>query len=192
VVRILLIRSESIPAGRGAKPNVDGGGRQGGRETFSATGSSGGDISVIEGVMGMFDGQESSSAALARNLGVPVVLVLDVRSAAESVAAVLKGFETLMPEVAPVAVILNRVASPRHLELVSGAIRKHCRAEILGHLPQTLDFAMPSRHLGLFTGEEQPIAPSALASLAATITAHNQPALPAGAGRKRHRAFLGR
>ena len=128
-------------------------------------------ISVIEGVMGMFDGQASSSAALAKALAVPVVLILDVRSAAESVAAVLKGFETLMPEVAPVAVILNRVASSRHLELVSGAIRRHCRAEILGHLPQSLDFAMPSRHLGLFTGGEQPLSPAALESLAATITA---------------------
>ena len=143
------------------------------RETFTSVAGSaaGADIAVIEGVMGMFDGQASSSAALAKGLGVPVVLILDVRSVAESVAAVLKGFETLMPEVAPVAVILNRVASPRHLELVSGAIRQHCRAEILGHLPQSLDFAMPARHLGLFTGEEQPISPEALESLAATITA---------------------
>jgi len=138
------------------------------RKSFAAADA---DISVIEGVMGMFDGQASSSAALAKALAVPVVLILDVRSAAESVAAVLKGFETLMPEVAPVAVILNRVASPRHLELVSGAIRKHCRAEILGHLPQNLDFAMPSRHLGLFTGEEQPIGQEALETLAATISA---------------------
>lgn len=139
------------------------------RKTFAASAAAA-DIAVIEGVMGMFDGQDSSSAALAKALGVPVVLVLDVRSAAESVAAVLKGFETLAPEVAPVAVILNRVASPRHLELVSGAIRKHCRAEILGHLPQNLDFAMPARHLGLFTGEEQPISPEALDRLAATIS----------------------
>ena len=138
------------------------------RKTFAAAEA---DISVIEGVMGMFDGQDSSSASLAKALAVPVVLILDVRSAAESVAAVLKGFETLMPEVAPVAVILNRVASPRHLELVSGAIRKHCRAEILGHLPQNLDFSMPSRHLGLFTGEEQPISQEALETLAATIQA---------------------
>jgi cobyrinic acid a,c-diamide synthase len=141
------------------------------RETFrAARQSSGADIAVIEGVMGMFDGRDSSSAALAKVLGVPVVLILDVRSAAESVAAVLKGFETLLPEVAPVAVILNRVASPRHLALVSGAIRKHCRAEILGHLPQNLDFAMPARHLGLFTGEEQPISPETLACLGATIS----------------------
>jgi len=142
------------------------------RKTFAAIDAERADISVIEGVMGMFDGQDSSSAALAKALGVPVVLILDVRSAAESVAAVLKGFETLMPEVAPVAVILNRVASLRHLELVSGAIRKHCRAEILGHLPQNLDFAMPARHLGLFTGEEHPISPEALENLAATISAH--------------------
>lgn len=141
------------------------------RETFAARQNGKVDVAVIEGVMGMFDGQASSSAALAKALGVPVVLILDVRSAAESVAAVLKGFETLEPEVAPVAVILNRVASPRHLELVSGAIRKHCRAEILGYLPQNLDFAMPARHLGLFTGEEQPISPEALTRLAETISA---------------------
>ncbi|OGQ99396.1 MAG: cobyrinic acid a,c-diamide synthase [Deltaproteobacteria bacterium RIFOXYD12_FULL_55_16] len=139
------------------------------RETFAA-GAAGAEIAVIEGVMGMFDGRDSSSAALAKALGLPVVLILDLRSAAESIAAVLKGFETLDPEVAPVAVILNRVASPRHLELVSGAIRSHCRAEILGHLPQNLDFAMPARHLGLFTGEEQPLSPEALARLAATIS----------------------
>ncbi|MBU2537168.1 MAG: cobyrinate a,c-diamide synthase, partial [Proteobacteria bacterium] len=139
------------------------------RRTFTARSS--GDVAVIEGVMGMFDGQASSSAALAKALGVPIVLILDVRSAAESVAAVLKGFETLDPEVSPVAVILNRVASPRHLELVTGAIRTHCSAEILGHLPQSLDFAMPSRHLGLFTGDEQPISPESLNCLADTISA---------------------
>lgn len=139
------------------------------RKTFAARSVA--DVAVIEGVMGMFDGQASSSAALARALGVPIVLILDVRSAAESVAAVLKGFETLDPEVLPVAVILNRVASPRHLELVTEAIRTHCQAEILGHLPQSLDFVMPSRHLGLFTGDEQPISPEALDSLAVTISA---------------------
>lgn len=139
------------------------------RETFAARSIA--DVAVIEGVMGMFDGQTSSSAALAKMLGVPIVLILDVRSAAESVAAVLKGFETIDPQVAPVAVILNRVASPRHLELVTGAIRTHCQAEILGHLPQSLEFAMPSRHLGLFTGDEAPISLEALDCLAAKITA---------------------
>ena len=74
------------------------------------------DVAVIEGVMGMFDGGMSSSAALAKALQVPLILVLDVRSAAESGAAVLKGFETLDPDIRPKAVILNMVGSSRHFE----------------------------------------------------------------------------
>ncbi len=130
------------------------------------------DISVIEGVMGMFDGGNSSSAALARALGVPVILVLDVRSAAQSVAAVLKGFEMLEPDVAPRGVILNNVASERHLELVTTAIEEHCHAEIIGYLPRNLDFDIPSRHLGLHMGDEAPISDGAIEKLAETVDDH--------------------
>ena len=130
------------------------------------------DISIIEGVMGMFDGNTSSSASLAKALGVSLVLILDAASAAESVAAVLKGFETLDPEVAPCGVILNRIGSERHLDLVSEAINKHCQAEILGYLPRTLEFEIPGRHLGLKMGEEEPISKEAIARLAETITEH--------------------
>lgn len=128
-------------------------------------------IGVIEGVMGMFDGGSSSSASLARALRVPVVLVLDVRAAAESAAAVVKGFETLEPAVAPQAVIVNRIGSPRHLTLVRQAIEEHCRAEVIGFLPGSLDFAMPSRHLGLHMGEEA-MAPERLERLACTVGEH--------------------
>ncbi len=130
------------------------------------------DISVVEGVMGMFDGGTSSSAALAKALDLPIILVLDVRSAAQSVAAVLKGFEMLDPEVAPKGVILNNVASARHLELVSGAIKEHCQAEILGYLPRNLDFDIPSRHLGLHMGGEAPIGHEAIDKLAKTVSEH--------------------
>jgi cobyrinic acid a,c-diamide synthase len=130
------------------------------------------DIAVIEGVMGMFDGGVSSSAALAAELEVPIILVLDARSAAESVAAVLKGFETLDPAVAPKGVILNMICSKRHLELVSGAIHKHCQAEILGYLPRTTDFTIPSRHLGLHMGEESPITKEKIATLSQTVIEH--------------------
>jgi cobyrinic acid a,c-diamide synthase len=129
-------------------------------------------ISVVEGVKGMFDGGVSSSASLAKVLEAPLILVLDVRSAAESVAAVLKGFETLDPEVAPKGVILNRVASDRHLSLISAAIKKHCQAEILGFLPRELDFAIPSRHLGLQMGEEEPLNQKGMAQLSRTIAEH--------------------
>ncbi len=134
--------------------------------------SSKADISVIEGVMGMFDGGISSSAALAAELDVPIILVLDARSAAESVAAVLKGFETFDPAVAPKGVILNMIGSERHLDLVSGAIKKHCQAEILGYLPRTTDFTIPSRHLGLHMGEETPIDKDKIATLASTMIEH--------------------
>lgn len=120
----------------------------------------------------MYDGGDSSSAALAKKLKVPLVLVLDVRSAAESAAAVLKGFESLDPQVAPKGVILNMVASPRHLELVSDAITKHCRTEILGYLPRTLNFSIPERHLGLHMGDEAPIGAEAIAELSKAISEH--------------------
>ena len=141
------------------------------RATFSRN-RRGADLAVIEGVMGMFDGGISSSGSLAAALAVPTILVLDVRSMAESAAAIVKGFETLRPLAAVRGVILNRVASDRHLQLVTEAIRSHCRAVILGHLPRSLDFAIPSRHLGLYTGDEAPIGPEAIGLLADTVTKH--------------------
>ncbi len=130
------------------------------------------DISVIEGVMGMFDGGSSSSATLATKLGIPVVLVLDVSSAAESAAAVLNGFESFTSDVSPKAVILNQIGSQRHLQLVSDAIRQHCKAEILGYLPRTLNFRIPERHLGLHMGEESPLRKEAVTELAKTVSDH--------------------
>ncbi len=111
-------------------------------------------VSVIEGVMGLFDGGKGSAASLASLLGLPVILVVDVRSAAESVAAVIKGFETLDPEVQVVGVILNRVGSDRHLQMIAGAVQQHCRAEIIGALPRDSTITLPSRHLGLHMGAE--------------------------------------
>lgn len=134
--------------------------------------SRGADIAIIEGVMGMFDGGLSSSGVLAKTLGLPGILVLDVRSMAESTAAIVKGFETYLPGAAPKGVILNRIASDHHLQLVRDAITEHCAAEVLGYLPRTLEFSIPSRHLGLLTGDEAPLSPSALQLLTETVTRH--------------------
>ena len=134
--------------------------------------SSAGDISIVEGVMGMFDGGHSCSADLASFLEIPLLLVLDVRSMAESAAAIVRGFETLAPKTPVAGVILNRVASERHLQLVSDAIRKHCKAEILGHLPRNITFTIPGRHLGLLTGDEAPIGEEALTTLSHEISTH--------------------
>jgi cobyrinic acid a,c-diamide synthase len=111
-------------------------------------------VRVVEGVMGLFDGGEASAASLAKALGIPVVLVVDVRSAAESVAAVVKGFSELDPEVRLIGVIFNRIGSPRHLELVQGAVQKYCSVPVLGYLPRDVEFAIPERHLGLHMGAD--------------------------------------
>ena len=111
-------------------------------------------ISIIEGVMGLFDGGNGSAARLAKLLDIPVILVVDVRSAAESVAAVVKGFETLDPEVRVAGVILNRVGSERHHQMIADAVAKYCRAEIIGALPRDATITLPSRHLGLHMGAE--------------------------------------
>lgn len=137
-----------------------------------ATHAQKGEISIIEGVMGMFDGGISSSGALSQLLDLPGILVIDVRSMAESAAAIVKGFETLNPAAAPVGVILNRVASDRHLQLVTDAIKTHCKAEILGHLPRSIEFSIPSRHLGLLTGDEAPISEDAVKLLGETVREH--------------------
>lgn len=111
-------------------------------------------ISIIEGVMGLFDGGNGSAALLATLLDIPVILVVDVRSAAESVAAVIKGFETLDPQVRVAGVILNRVGSERHHQMIADAVKKHCRADIIGALPRDSTISLPSRHLGLHMGAE--------------------------------------
>ncbi|MEA2083400.1 MAG: cobyrinate a,c-diamide synthase [Thermodesulfobacteriota bacterium] len=113
-------------------------------------------ISVIEGVMGLFDGGKGSAAVLADTLNVPLLLVVDVRSAAESVGAVVKGFETLQSETRPAGVILNRIAGQRHQSLVEKSIETYCDTPVVGILPRDEQLQIPSRHLGLHLGGEKP------------------------------------
>jgi cobyrinic acid a,c-diamide synthase len=127
------------------------------------------DLALVEGVMGLFDGGAASPAALAKALAIPVVLVVDAKASAESIAAVVKGFETLDPELTLMGVIFNRVGSPRHLELLSTAVRTHCRTPILGSLPRDPAFAIADRHLGLKMGSELPLTASQLDSLAEAV-----------------------
>ncbi|MDD5758675.1 MAG: cobyrinate a,c-diamide synthase [Desulfobulbaceae bacterium] len=130
------------------------------------------DIAVIEGVMGLFDGGIASPAALAKALRIPVLLLVDAKGCAESIAAVVKGFETLDPELALMGVIFNRVASPRHLELLRSAVQSHCRTPILGSLPRNQDFCIPDRHLGLLMGSENPLTEAQLDTLTAAVGEH--------------------
>jgi cobyrinic acid a,c-diamide synthase len=139
------------------------------KETFFDH-AKGADVAVVEGVMGLFDGGVSSSASLARCLGLPVVLVMDVRSMAETVAAIVKGFEVFEPGLVQ-GVILSRVGSQRHLDLLKDAIKRHCNPDLfLGYLPRDSDFGIPSRHLGLFMEDDAPLGEEAMRRLSSTVS----------------------
>ena len=130
------------------------------------------DVTVVEGVMGLYDGSEASTASLAKSLDIPVVLIVDARSAAESTAAVIKGFELFDPDLRICGVIINQIGSERHKEMISGAMAANCRSKLLGAFPRGAEFAMPERHLGLHLGDEHPLSDDQLARLAETVERH--------------------
>jgi cobyrinic acid a,c-diamide synthase len=127
-----------------------------------AHGAGGADIAVVEGVMGLFDGRigpaettpaAGSTAHVAALLGAPVVLVVDARGQSHSIAALLHGFSTFDAATRIAGVILNRVGSSRHEEV----LRQACEPAgipVLGAIPRTAELELPSRHLGLVTAVE--------------------------------------
>lgn len=111
------------------------------------------DIIVIEGVMGLFDGPDGaagSTADLASSLGLPVILAVDARHQAQSIAALFHGFSTFRPDVSVAGILLNRVASDRHAAILHRALE----GKVLGSLRQDDSLVLPSRHLGLVQAEE--------------------------------------
>ena len=128
------------------------------------------DIAVVEGVMGLFDGGVASTAEVAKTLGLPILLVVDAHSMAESAAALVKGFETFDQRVNIAGVIFNKVAGERHLGMLSNAIEKYTSVKMLGFLPKQIEFSIPERHLGLLTKEESPISKDALTALSKTVS----------------------
>ncbi len=122
------------------------------------------DLSIIEGVMGLFDGYaadllEGSSAGVASLLKAPVVLLVDCARMSGSAAAVVHGFHTLLPSVSLAGVICNRVGSPRHSQWLREAIEGRTGVPVLGCIPRMDELKVPERHLGLFTvqGREEEV-----------------------------------
>ncbi|HEY6690262.1 MAG TPA: cobyrinate a,c-diamide synthase [Rubrobacter sp.] len=117
-----------------------------------AYGAKGADIAVIEGVMGLFDGKGggdlASTAHVATLLQAPIVLVVDARAMARSVAALVHGYTTFDPASRVAGVILNRVGSRVHETMLRDAI-KPLGIPLLGVLRRDDDIQTPGRHLGL-------------------------------------------
>ncbi|MGE3875628.1 MAG: cobyrinate a,c-diamide synthase [Parvibaculaceae bacterium] len=129
---------------------------------------------LIEGVMGLFDGPEEgsgSTADIAQELGLPVILVIDCSHQAQSIAALVHGFRTHRPGLAVPAIILNRVASPRHVDMLRKALASSDVA-VLGAVPRDAPLALPSRHLGLVQASEHEDLASFLDGAAASAAAH--------------------
>jgi len=112
---------------------------------------------LIEGVMGLFDGRggthEGSTAAMAQLLNAPILLVLDVQKQAASVAALVYGFCHYNPALRIAGVVLNRVGSDRHRQILEEALAP-LGILILGVLYRDQLLALPSRHLGLVPPHE--------------------------------------
>ena len=128
-------------------------------------GAAGADVAVIEGVMGLFDGRGAtdfgSSAHVARLLAAPVVLVVDASSQSRSIAALVHGFNDYDPRLQIAGVVLNRVASDRHEQVLRDALEGGPR--VLGVLRRDVAVETPSRHLGLVPVAER--TPEALATV---------------------------
>ncbi|MCX4633636.1 cobyrinate a,c-diamide synthase [Streptomyces sp. P9-2B-2] len=139
-------------------------------------GAAGADVALVEGVMGLFDGASgmgelSSTAHVAKLLRAPVVLVVDASSQSRSVAALVHGFASWDPEVRLAGVILNKVGSDRHEELLREAMDSS-GVPVLGALRRDGRAGTPSRHLGLVpVAERRAEAVESVAELAARIRA---------------------
>jgi cobyrinic acid a,c-diamide synthase len=128
------------------------------------------EYALVEGVMGLFDGVTgkqdwASTAHIARLLNLPIVLVINCSSMAGSIAAIAHGYTTLDPRLKFAGVVLNRVGSDRHLELLQDALAS-LHLPILGVLRRQDEIQIPDRHLGLIPTAELPQLQSVIDRLA--------------------------
>ena len=123
--------------------------------------SSTADISVVEGVMGLYDGHSvsteiGSTAELAKLLGLPVLLILDASGTARSLGAMALGYKSFDPDLNLAGIILNGIGSERHYQMCCEAVTSATGLSITGYLPKRGDFVLPERHLGLVPMAETP------------------------------------
>jgi cobyrinic acid a,c-diamide synthase len=128
------------------------------------------DIAVIEGMMGLYDGQSSTSdrgstAEVAKILQAPVVLIFDAGAMARSAAAVALGFQHLDPQVRIAGVIANRVGGAGHAHLLQEAIEAETGIPFLGYVRHSPDALVSERHLGLVPAAERLVSAQQLTKL---------------------------
>ena len=133
----------------------------------------GSDIGVIEGNKGLHDGLDlegtNSNAALAKLLGAPVILVLDVRGTIRGVAPLVLGYQSFDPEVRIAGVILNQVGGERHEAKLRAVIAHYTDVPVLGAVRRDARLALEERHLGLMPSNEDDRAEHRIREIGARI-----------------------
>ncbi len=118
------------------------------------------DISIIEGVMGLYDGSidstgSGSSAHLAKILNTPVILVISAKGLAQSAGAMVLGYKEYDKDLSLAGVIVNNVASQGHYDCIKRSIDEACSVPVLGYLQKDNKITIPERHLGLIPFTEK-------------------------------------
>lgn len=135
---------------------------------------------IIEGAMGLFDGApnldpaldgKGASADLARVFDIPVILVIDASRMAQSIGAVVAGFVGHDPRISIKGIILNKVGSLRHRDMLVRALA-HVDVPVLGAVPRSADIIHPDRHLGLVQAQERHDLDAYLDTVADSVAAH--------------------
>jgi cobyrinic acid a,c-diamide synthase len=145
------------------------------------------DFAVVEGNRGLFDGLDeegtTSTADLARLLGLPVVLSLDCTKMTRTAAAVVQGVAGFEPGLNLAGVVLNRSAGERHRNVLVKSIERHTDVPVLGALPKIKPDPIPERHMGLISDREFSQAEEVLKKLAKVVEDHCDVEAIAGAAR---------
>lgn len=120
--------------------------------------SAGADLSIVEGVMGLYDGYgddplKGSTAGIARLLEAPVILIMTAQGMAATASAVLYGLKEF-GQANIAGVVINKPSSPNHYRTVKQAIEKHTGIKVAGFLPAASGIELKSRHLGLVQSSE--------------------------------------
>jgi cobyrinic acid a,c-diamide synthase len=134
------------------------------------------DIAIVEGVMGLFDGQIggegfASTAHVAALIEAPVIVVLDVSQVSRTAAAIVQGLAGFEPGTRLSGVILNKAGSVRHADEITRTLAAS-GFEVLGVLPREAGIEAPSRHLGLVPAAERSGSSDAVQRLAEHIAAN--------------------
>ena len=130
-------------------------------------------LGLVEGNKGLHDGLaldgSNSNAALARHLGLPVLLVLDARGMTRGIAPLILGYQAFDPSIRIGGVILNQVGGPRHEGKLRAVIEHYTDVPVLGAVPKDARLALDERHLGLMPDRELGDAPARVRAMGELI-----------------------